>query len=157
MPEDYPRIDVTVDVVALTEIDASLHVLVVRRGNPPFEGEWALPGGYLEVDEDLAAGAARELGEETGVSVRHEELRQLGAFGAPDRDPRNRTVSVAFLAELDREAEATGGSDAAEAVWKPVDELLTSDLAFDHETILRAGVAASRWSASLPSAHADPG
>ena len=121
-----------------------LHALVVRRGNPPFEGQWALPGGYLEVDEDLAAGAARELHEETAVTVHHEALRQLGAYGAPDRDPRNRTISVAFLAELDREVDATGGSDAAEAAWKPVDELLASDLAFDHERILRAGVAASR-------------
>ena len=155
MSEDYPRIDVTVDVVALTESDATPHVLVVRRGNPPFEGAWALPGGYLEVDEDLAAGAARELHEETGVSVHPEELRQLGAYGAPDRDPRNRTVSVAFLAELDGEAEATGGSDAAEAAWRSVDEL--TELAFDHGRILRDGVAASRWAASLPSAHADPG
>ncbi|MET0997711.1 MAG: NUDIX hydrolase [Marmoricola sp.] len=154
---DYPRIDVTVDVVALTEVDGAPHALVVRRGNPPFEGQWALPGGYLEVDEDLADGAARELQEETGVTVPPEELRQLGAYGAPGRDPRNRTISVAFVVELDREADAAGGSDAAEAAWQPLEALWASDLAFDHETILRDGVAASRWAASLPSAHADPG
>ena len=154
---DYPRIDVTVDVVALTEVDGTPRALVVRRGNPPFEGEWALPGGYLEVDEDLAQGAARELHEETGVAVPPERLRQLGAYGAPDRDPRNRTISVAFLAELDRAVDAAGGSDAADAAWKPLAELVASELAFDHETILRDGVAASRWATSLPSAHADPG
>ena len=137
---DYPRIDVTVDVVALTEVGETLRALVVRRGNPPFQGEWALPGGYLELDEDLAEGASRELHEETGVAVHHEELRQLGAYGAPERDPRNRTISVAFLVDLDRAIETTGGSDAAEAAWHPVDELLDSGLAFDHETILREGV-----------------
>lgn len=143
---EHPRIDVTVDVVALTEVDGALHVLVVRRGSPPFEGQWALPGGYLEVDEGVAPAAARELSEETGIELDPDELRQLGAYGAPDRDPRNRTISVAHLAELDERAEVHGGSDAAEAAWRPVAELLEEDaLAFDHATILRDGVAASRW------------
>jgi 8-oxo-dGTP diphosphatase len=153
---EYPRIDVTVDVVALAEVGGILHALVVRRGNPPFQGQWALPGGYLEVDEDLAFSAARELREETGIDLAPEGLRQLGAYGEPDRDPRNRTVSVAFLAELDSEADARGGSDADDAQWRPVTGLLDDDLAFDHTTILRDGVAASRWP-SVPSPHADPG
>ena len=150
MEHDYPRIDVTVDVVALTEVDHALHALVVRRGNPPFQNQWALPGGYLGVEEDLATAAARELHEETGIELALDELQQLGAYGAPDRDPRNRTVSIAFLAELEERADATGGSDAADARWWPVAELVREDLAFDHETILRDGVAASRWAAVLP-------
>jgi 8-oxo-dGTP diphosphatase len=136
--EDYPRIDVTVDVVALAPVDGRPHVLVVRRGNPPFEGQWALPGGYLEVDEDLAPAAARELHEETGIELRPDDLRQLRAYGEPGRDPRGRTISVAHLVELGEATEPQGGSDAAEARWLPVDELLDGDdLAFDHSTILR--------------------
>ncbi len=154
---DYPRIDVTVDVVALTPIDGVLQALVVRRGNPPFEGRWALPGGYLEVDEDLAPAAARELHEETGIALHPDELTQLAAYGAPDRDPRNRTISVAHLAELDGAGTPAGGSDADDATWRPVAELLEAgELAFDHGRILADGVAASRWAASVPSPHADP-
>jgi 8-oxo-dGTP diphosphatase len=139
---DYPRIDVTVDVVALTQVEGRLHVLVVRRGNPPFEGRWALPGGYLEVDEDLAPAAARELHEETGIDVDPSDLRQLGAYGAPGRDPRGRTISVAHLVELDGAPEPKGGSDADEARWVLLDDLLASDdLAFDHDTILRDALA----------------
>jgi 8-oxo-dGTP diphosphatase len=162
MAEDYPRIDVTVDVVALAHVGGEPQVLVVRRGNPPFEGQWALPGGYLEVDEDLATSAARELREETGVDLPAERLRQLGAYGDPDRDPRNRTVSVAFVAQLDEPALARGGSDAADARWLPVADLTREDgtgdqnleLAFDHAQILRDAVART---ASVPSPHADPG
>ena len=155
---DYPRIDVTVDVVALTERDGALHVLVVRRGNPPFEGQWALPGGYLEVDEDLAPAAARELHEETGICLHPDELVQLAAYGAVDRDPRNRTISVAHLAQCDPDLIPHGGSDADDAQWQSVDDLLEGEaLAFDHATILRDGVAASRWAASVPSPHADAG
>ena len=138
---DYPRIDVTVDVVALASVEGEPHVLVVRRGNPPFEGQWALPGGYLEVDEDLASAAVRELEEETGIDLSPDDLTQLGAYGAPDRDPRNRTISVAHLARLDRAAQPEGGSDAADAQWRPVTELLDSDLAFDHATILSDALA----------------
>ena len=140
---DYPRIDVTVDVVALTPVDGALQVLVVRRGNPPFEGQWALPGGYLEVDEDLAPAAARELQEETGIALDPGSLRQLGAYGRPDRDPRNRTISVAHVARLeglDRLDEPAGGSDAADAQWRPVAEVLDEGLAFDHGTILRDAI-----------------
>ena len=135
---DYPRIDVTVDVVALAEIDERDHLLVVRRGNPPFQGQWALPGGYLEVDEDFAPGAARELEEETGVRLAADRLRQLGAYGAPDRDPRGRTISIAHVVRLDVAIEPKGGSDADDARWLPVDDLLAGEeLAFDHATIVR--------------------
>jgi 8-oxo-dGTP diphosphatase len=134
---DYPRIDVTVDVVALTRVEGARHLLVVRRGNAPFEGQWALPGGYLEVEEDLATSAARELHEETGIGLRPADLRQLGAYGAPNRDPRNRTISVAHLVELDRPSDPRGGSDASEAQWRPVSEVLEEGLAFDHDRIVR--------------------
>jgi 8-oxo-dGTP diphosphatase len=143
MGEDYPRIDVTVDVVALCLVDGSEHLLVVRRGNPPYEGRWALPGGFLEVDEGFAAGAVRELAEETGVELAPEDLRQLAAYGAPDRDPRGRTISVAHVVRLDEPRPANGGSDAADARWVPVEDLLGDDeLAFDHAEIVRDAIAA---------------
>jgi 8-oxo-dGTP diphosphatase len=140
---DYPRIDVTVDVVALAELDGQTRVLVVRRGNPPHEGEWALPGGYLEVDEDFAPGAARELAEETGIEVDPAELRQLRAYGVPDRDPRGRTISVAHVIRLDEVGAPRGGDDAAEAAWRPVIELLAEGMAFDHAEILRDALAST--------------
>jgi 8-oxo-dGTP diphosphatase len=142
--EDYPRIDVTVDVVALADVDGRPHVLVVRRGNPPFQGRWALPGGFLEVDEDFAPGAARELEEETGIALSPGRLRQLGAYGAPDRDPRGRTISVAHVVRLDEAAEPQGGSDADDARWLSVEDLLAGDgLAFDHDRIVRDAL--ERW------------
>jgi 8-oxo-dGTP diphosphatase len=138
---DHPRIEVTVDAVVLAEVGGDLHALVVRRGNPPFEGRWALPGGFLEPDEDLAVGAARELREETGVEVGSDQLEQLGAYGAPGRDPRGPTVSIAFAVRLGEAAAAAGGDDAAEAEWRPVSGLFDDGLAFDHATILRDGLA----------------
>ena len=134
---DYPRIDVTVDVVALAPVGGELHVLVVRRGNPPFEGQWALPGGYLEVDEDLATSAARELAEETGLRVDPGDLTQLGAYGAPDRDPRGRTISIAHVLRRDSTFDVQGGDDAAEAAWVEVGKALDQGLAFDHGQIVR--------------------
>ena len=134
---DYPRIDVTVDVVALAPVEGQLHVLVVRRGNPPFEGQWALPGGYLEVDEDLATSAARELAEETGLRVDPGDLTQLGAYGGPARDPRGRTISVAHVLRRDSAFDVKGGDDAAEAAWVEVGQALDQGLAFDHEQIVR--------------------
>jgi 8-oxo-dGTP diphosphatase len=141
---DYPRIDVTVDVVALAPVDGQTHLLVVRRGNPPFEGQWALPGGYLEVGEDLAVSAARELEEETGVRLDPSELRQLGAYGAPDRDPRGRTISVAHVVRLDSASVAKGGDDAAEAAWVEVGKALDDGLAFDHDQIVRDALSTAR-------------
>lgn len=157
MGEDHPRIDVTVDVVALADRDGVPHVLLVRRGNPPFADEWALPGGYLEIEEQLASGAARELHEETGIVFGPDALCPLGAYGEPGRDPRNRTISVAFLAELDEAVEPRGGDDAADARWHPVPDIAEEQLAFDHATILRDAVASSRWASWTASSHADPG
>lgn len=137
---EYPIFYVTADAVLLSEVDHEPWVLVIRRGNPPFEGQWALPGGFVDPDEDLLPAAARELAEETGLEVGG--LRQLGAYGAPDRDPRHRTVSVAHVAVLPDRPEPTAGDDAAHAEWQPVEWLLAGDrLAFDHAAIVRDAVA----------------
>jgi 8-oxo-dGTP diphosphatase len=134
---DYPIISLTVDVVCLARDGDRRRVLMVERGGDPFAGRLAFPGGFVEIDEDLEAAARRELEEETGVSV--PGLRQLGAYGEPGRDPRGRTVTVVFVADLDHEPDAVGGSDAAAAGWFDVEGLLGSPdrLAFDHAAILR--------------------
>ncbi|NUR08484.1 MAG: NUDIX hydrolase [Nocardioidaceae bacterium] len=137
--------DVTVDVVVLTLRDSELCALVVRRGNPPYQGRWALPGGFVEVDEDLPDAARRELGEETGLDTGAVRLEQLATYGAPGRDPRRRTVSVAWLAVLPGPTDPRAGSDAAAAAWKPAAWLLHKGrLAFDHRRILADGVERAR-------------
>jgi 8-oxo-dGTP diphosphatase len=129
---DYPRPSVTVDVVVVTR-ERSPRVLLIRRKHAPFEGRWALPGGFIDMDETLEASARRELLEETGLRPR--KLAQLATFGDPGRDPRGRTVSVVYLAEVGRAAAASAGDDAAEAAWFPLRRL--PPLAFDHRDILR--------------------
>ncbi len=147
MPEaSYPPAAVTVDLVVLTVRDDQFQALTVRRGEPPFLGEWALPGGFLRPDEDLHAAAARELREETGLSADDVHLEQLGSYGAPERDPRMRVVTVAYIALAADLPTPTAGSDAAEAGWQAVTELLDRPdvLAFDHGQILRDGVERAR-------------
>src|SRR4051794_39229188 len=117
---DYPIINVTVDVVVLVADEDELRALMVRRGGPPYQGRWALPGGFLEVDEDLETAARRELEEETGVGTDDVRLEQLGTYGAPRRDPRGRTISVAWLAVLPFSAEPRAGSGAAGGPRRPV-------------------------------------
>ena len=133
----YPIFSVTVDVVCLTVRADRFQVLLVRRGGEPFKDRLALPGGFVKIDEDLETAARRELAEETAVAAPR-FIEQLATYGAPDRDPRGRTVSVAYLAVAPDLGDATGGSDAAEADWHDVDELLAdpSALAFDHAQIL---------------------
>jgi 8-oxo-dGTP diphosphatase len=127
---DYPRPAVTVDVVLLTREERP-RVLLIRRKNEPYAGAWALPGGFIEMGETLEQSARRELREETGVEIA--ELVQLQTFGDPGRDPRGRTISVAFLARVDS-VEAKAADDAAEAAWFALDALPA--LAFDHDQIL---------------------
>lgn len=127
------EIRVTVDVVIFTIQDGRLGVLLVRRGIPPYQGAWAIPGGFVLPDEGLEQAARRELEEETGV--REVYLEQLYSFGAPDRDPRGRVVTVAYYALISPDRNIRAGSDAAEARWWPMDGL--PDLAFDHAEILR--------------------
>ena len=130
------RPSVTVDVVLVAPIDARLQVLLVQRKKPPFEGCWAIPGGFVEPDEPLEAAARRELWEETGAEPDH--LEQFHTFGDPGRDPRGWTISVAYLARLG-ETTARGwrpraGTDAAAVAWFDLDAL--PPLAFDHAQIL---------------------
>ncbi|MEU3901619.1 NUDIX hydrolase [Streptomyces sp. NPDC045251] len=114
------------------------HVLLIERGWDPYEGCWALPGGHVDAGETSVAAAARELEEEAGIAVPVADLRQVGAFDAPDRDPRGRYVSVAYTATLPAPVAPTAGDDATAARWWPLDAL--PDLAFDHADILAAAL-----------------
>ncbi len=131
---DYPHPAVTVDVMVFTFQADELKVLLIQRGRPPAEGAWAIPGGFVNIDESLRRAAWRELREETGVHAAY--LRQLGAFGHPDRDPRERIITVVYLALLpvDR-IHVEAGSDAMDARLFGLQEL--PELAFDHAKILR--------------------
>lgn len=151
LPE-VARPSVTVDMLVFTLLDGALSLLLVERALPPFEGRMALPGGFLHVGaggqggEGLDEAAARELLEETGLDRRHVVLGQLGAFGAPGRDPRGRTITVAWFALVRPEAARAvkAGSDAAAAHWARVDALELDALAFDHGRIVRAALARLR-------------
>ncbi len=136
---DYPRFSVATDVALFTLRDERLAVLLVERGSPPFEGSWALPGGFVEEHEEAAEAAARELAEETGLDAFDGHLEQLRAYTDPGRDPRMRVVSVAHVAIAAGPPEPQAGSDAAGARLWPVDEVVGSHgppLAFDHGRIL---------------------
>jgi 8-oxo-dGTP diphosphatase len=136
-PRQFPAVAVTVDVAIFTVRADELCVLLVRRGAHPYLGRWALPGGFVRAEEDLDAAAARELREETGV-VPHAHLEQLRCYGAPDRDPRMRIFSVAYLALVADLPGPIAGTDAAEARFWSVAALGSSPapLAFDHRQIL---------------------
>lgn len=124
-PHAFEPVAVTVDIVVLTLRQGALHVLLVRRGGPPFEGSWALPGGFVKAGRESLDGAAvRELAEETGLDAEHGlgrvHLEQLGSYGGPERDPRMHVVSVAYLAFAPGLPDARAGSDAVAAEWIPV-------------------------------------
>jgi 8-oxo-dGTP diphosphatase len=140
-PSQFPAFAVTVDVVILTISEGHLRVLLVRRGVPPFEGMWALPGGFKRPTETLDEAARRELAEETGVDGAM-LLSQLGAYGDPGRDPRMNVVTIAYLAVLREVSDVVAGTDAADAALVPVSDALdrTIELAFDHERIVRDAV-----------------
>lgn len=141
------RVNLTVDIVLFTLRDDDLSVLLVERRFDPFAGSWALPGGYVEPDEDLEVAARRELREETGVAAFDGHLEQLRTYGRPDRDPRGRVVSVAFLGLVPDLPAPIAGSDAAGALWWPVHTVLAADgptLAFDHAVILADAVERAR-------------
>lgn len=141
-PGRFPPVAVTVDLVALTLRSGVLHVLLVERGEAPFGGALALPGGFVRPDEDLDDAALRELAEETGVHGVPGHLEQLRTYGAPGRDPRMRVVSVAYLIMAPDLPDAVAGSDAAAATWVPVER--ATGLAFDHAGILADGVERAR-------------
>jgi 8-oxo-dGTP diphosphatase len=139
---EYPFVYLTADVVAFSlRPDTGLSVLMVRRASPPYQGRWAFPGGFVDEGEDIERAARRELREETGITGRRLRLRQLGAYGAPRRDPRHRVVSVAWLTAVPASVEPTAGDDASHAEWLPVAELTSPRrVAFDHATILKDGL-----------------
>ncbi len=141
-PSKFPAFAVTVDVVILTMAEGGvLHVLLVRRGQEPFEGMWAMPGGFKRPDETLDEAARRELSEETGVDV-PSLLTQFGAYGDPGRDPRMNVVTVGYLAVLREVGAIVAGTDAAHAALVPVSDILEEriELAFDHLRIVRDAV-----------------
>lgn len=125
----YPRPAVTVDAI-LVSPDRS--VLLIERGREPYKGNWALPGGFINIDEPLETACRRELEEETGIVVA--ELKQFRAYGDVNRDPRHRTISILFYAFTENELIAFAGDDAAKAQWFSIDNL--PELAFDHGLIL---------------------
>jgi 8-oxo-dGTP diphosphatase len=145
-PAAHAPFAVTVDLVVLTVRREAMCALVVRRGSPPYRGRWALPGGFVRVDEDLDTAAKRELREETGLADVPGHLEQLASYGSPQRDPRMRVVSVAHLVLAPDPPDPRAGSDAAEACWSPVSGLLDDPqrLAFDHHLILVDGIERAR-------------
>lgn len=142
----YPPFAVTVDLVLFTLMPDRLCVLAVKRGAEPFKGRLALPGGFVQPNENLEQAARRELHEETGRDSARIHLEQLATYGDPDRDPRQRVVSVAYLALAPGLPAPAAGSDAAGADWVEVDQLLRSRsaLAFDHAEILKDGLDRAR-------------
>ncbi|HZX09156.1 NUDIX hydrolase [Kribbella sp.] len=158
---DFVPLGLATDLVILTVRDGRLQVLLIRRGIPPYQGYWALPGGFVRPDEDLEATARRELVEETGLSAERLHLEQVATYGAPDRDPRGRVVSVAYLALVPDLPAPVAGSDAASASWTDVTDVLQVEagadvgagadvrrdagrLAFDHHRILADAVERAR-------------
>jgi 8-oxo-dGTP diphosphatase len=143
MPHTYehPRPALAVDCVVFGLDEGDLKVMLIKRGLKPFEGRWALPGGFVRLDESLDAAARRELAEETGL--RDVFLEQLYTFGEPGRDPRGRTVSVAYYALVNLAGrEVAARTDATEAAWFPVDDV--PKLAFDHDDVLATAIARLR-------------
>ena len=140
-PSHFPAFAVTVDVVILTMSAGALHVLLVQRGEEPFEGMWAIPGGFKRPAETLDEAARRELREETGVNAAP-VLTQFRAYGDPGRDPRMNVVTVAYLAVLRDVGAIEAGTDAADAALTPVSDVLNGklQLAFDHQQIVREAI-----------------
>ena len=126
------KIAITLDAVIFKDLNSSAKILLIKRKKDPFKNSWALPGGFLEETEELEEGAKRELLEETGLEI--EDLKQLKTYGDIYRDPRGRTISIAFIGVVNKEVKIKAGDDAKEANWFDLDEL--PDLAFDHSKII---------------------
>lgn len=129
---NYPRAALTTDAIVFVKEANETFVLLIERGREPFLHKWALPGGFIEMDELLEAACKRELLEETGLVV--DKMQQFKTYDAIDRDPRHRTISVICYTELEKKQQVKGGDDAAKADWFPVSNL--PELAFDHKQIL---------------------
>ncbi len=131
---DYPRPMLTADCIVVRGSE----LLLIRRGNKPFRGCWALPGGFMEMDETIEHCAVRELQEETGIVVSEKQLTLVGIYSALGRDPRGRTVTAAYAVRVPEDTHALAGDDAADLRWWPIDQL--PPLAFDHDAILSAAL-----------------
>ncbi len=129
----YPRAAMTVDSIVFVKEANETFVLLIERANEPFKNMWALPGGFIHMDELLETACKRELKEETGLLV--DKMHQFKTYDAIDRDPRHRTISVIYYTEMDEKQVVKGGDDAAQAGWFPVSKL--PELAFDHQQILK--------------------
>ena len=140
----YPRPSVTADCVVIAN-ESQPKVLLIQRGNDPFKGQWAFPGGFMNMDETTEQCAIRELEEETGLVV--SDLHQIGAYSKVDRDPRGRTITVAYLAIIDKPVIVHGQDDAAKAEWFPLSAL--PELAFDHADIMKDAIALLQTSANF--------
>ena len=128
----YPRAALTVDAIVFVKSGKETSVLLIERGREPFKNRWALPGGFIEMDERLEQACIRELEEETGLQI--EKMQQFGAYDAINRDPRHRTISVVYSVELKEQKPVKGSDDAAQAKWFSLGDL--PELAFDHAEIL---------------------
>ena len=140
----YPRPAVTADCIVITK-ETEPKVLLIQRSIDPFKGCWAFPGGFMNMDETTEQCAVRELEEETGLRL--SDVRQIGAYSKVDRDPRGRTITVAYLAIIDEPIAVTGQDDAAKAEWWPLSDL--PHLAFDHYDIMQDAIIlykCSQWS-----------
>ena len=133
----YPRPAVTADCAVFTK-ESTPKVLLIERGSDPHKGCWAFPGGFMDMDETTELCAIRELKEETGLEVM--DVKQIGSYSKVDRDPRGRTITVAYLAVVDSPLEVKGQDDAAKAQWFPIDAL--PELAFDHDEIMKDAIEA---------------
>ena len=131
-----PKIFVTVDVVLFRKMNSSYEILLIQRLNDPFKDYWALPGGFVDENEDLETAAKRELFEETDIQLF--QVKQIKAYGNPNRDPRHHTISVAYIGEIDSLAEAKAKDDAKAVKWFSIEELPA--LAFDHAEIIRDAI-----------------
>ena len=132
---EYPRPAVTADCIVMTREDDP-KVLLIERGHEPFKGCWAFPGGFMNMDETTEQCAIRELEEETGLKIN--EIKQIGAYSKVDRDPRGRTITVAYLALVDAPLPVSGQDDAAKAQWFSIKNL--PKLAFDHDDIIHDAI-----------------
>ena len=134
---NYPRPAVTADCIVITN-EPQPKVLLIQRGADPFKGAWAFPGGFMNMDETTEQCAIRELEEETGLKVT--KVQQIGAYSKVDRDPRGRTITVAYLAIVDSTNAVIGQDDASKAEWFPITDL--PHLAFDHYDIMKDAIVA---------------
>jgi len=143
---DWPRPMVTVDAAVFAVIGGKAHLLLIKRRHEPYAGQWAVPGGFVEMDEELEDAAARELEEETGL--KDIALEQLHTFGTVGRDPRGRQITVVYTGIVGKGRTRTrGGDDAAEARWFAIDQL-PENLAFDHDAVTRLAIARFKCSAA---------